>query len=147
MILTTWPDPGTLANIASVVTAFAVAMLVFRIQRELQMARELEINWLPWADWLLLGAALLSLLFVILPLVASHPTSWVHRILPPAACAAAVILIAGYAVAILAHYRLILKGGRTGPRTNPEPGERRVVFCTLAIATGMVIWTAYLHTP
>lgn len=146
MIQPSWPDSGTLASIAAVITAFAVAMLFFRIQRELQMANEFEINWIPWADWLLLGAAWLSLLFVILPLVAAHPTSLAYQVLPPSACAATATLVAGYTVAILAHYRLILGGNKAGPRVNPEPGERYVVTLTVAISIGVFVWTGYLHT-
>lgn len=145
MIQDSWPDSGTLAGIASIITVFAVAMLFFRIQRELQMAEELEINWIPWADWLLLGAAWLSLLFVILPLVAAHPSSLIHRTLPPAACGATAILVAGYTIAILAHYRLILGDDKTKSRTNPEPGERYVVIGTCVIAIGVFVWTGYLH--
>lgn len=146
MIQPSWPDSGTLASIAAVITAFTVAMLFFRIQRELQMADKFEINWIPWADWLLLGAAWLSLLFVILPLVAAHPTSFAYQVLPSAACAATVILVAGYTVAILAHYRLILGGSKGESRVNPELGERHVVTLTVVIAIGVFVWTAYQHT-
>lgn len=145
MIPHAWPDSGTLATIASVITAFAVAMLFFRIQRELQMAKELEINWIPWADWLLFGAAWVSVLLVILPLVAAHPDSSIYRLIPPAACGASSILVVGYTLAILAHYRLIFSGGRTGARSNPEPGERGVVFATLAVAAAEFLWALYLH--
>lgn len=141
-----WPDSSTLANIAAVITAFAVAMLFFRIQRELEMAEKSEINWMPWADWLLLGAAWLSLIFVILPLVSAHPTSLVYQVIPPAACAATAILVAGYSIAILAHYRLIFAAYAIGPRTNPEPGERYVVTLTALIALVAFVWTVYLHT-
>ena len=41
-----------------------------RIQRELRMNQCGEINWIPWADRLLLGAGWVSLLLVILPFVA-----------------------------------------------------------------------------
>ncbi len=141
----TFPDTGTLATIGSVITAFSVAMLVFRIQRELQMHERREINWLPCADWLLLGAGLVSLLAVILPLVSAHPTSTVHRLVPPAACSVAVVLVAGYTFGILAHYRLIFGGTRKGPRSNPEPGEKIVVVVTVVVAFVCVLWTVYLH--
>jgi hypothetical protein len=41
-----------------------------------------------------------------------------------AATTAAVVLTFGYVPTILAHYRLILRGRRRGPRKNPEPPER-----------------------
>ena len=144
-MLNVWPDSGTLATIASIITAFSVAMLFFRIQRELQMAKEMEINWIPWADWLLFGAAWVSVLFVILPLVAAHPDSPIYRLVPPAASGASSILVVGYTLAILAHYRLIFGGGRTGPRTNPEPGERGVVVATLVAAVAEFLWAFHLH--
>lgn len=142
---TAWPDSGTLATIASVITAFAVPMLFFRIQRELQMHEKLEINWIPQADWLLMAAAWVSMLFVVLPLVAFPPTSVVHRIVPPAACGAAALLVVGYTLAILAHYRLILGRRRDGPRTNPEPAERVVVIATVVTAFAASVWVAYAH--
>ncbi len=141
----TFPDTSTLATIASIITAFSVAMLVFRIQRELQMKERLESNWIPWADRLLLGAGLISLLAVILPLVSAHPTSDVYRLIPPAACSVVVILVAGYTFAILAHYRLFLGGRRKGSRENPEPGERIVVIATVIGALIGFAWTIYLH--
>jgi len=62
-------DRGTLATIASIISAFGVPMLYFRIERELRMRKKEEIVWLPAADWLLVGATLVSLLLVIVPLV------------------------------------------------------------------------------
>jgi hypothetical protein len=61
-------DASSLATTASIIAAFGIAMLFFRIQRELGMAERGEINWIPWADWLLVGATAVSLLLVILPL-------------------------------------------------------------------------------
>ncbi len=128
-------DTGTLATIASIISGFGVAMLFFRIQRELQMAGENEINWIPWADRLLIGATLISLLLVILPLVALPGTSLVVlSTLPRAACAAAPLMVGGYIIAILAHYRLLFGGTRQGPRVNPEPAERLVVWMSLILA-------------
>lgn len=48
-------DASSLATIASIISTFGVAMLLFRIQRELTMHEVGEINWIPWAgdscDW------------------------------------------------------------------------------------------------
>ena len=142
-----WPDTGTLASVASMIAAFGVAMLFFRIQRELQMQKAGELNWIPWADWLLLGSSLSALLLVILPLVASQPLSWAHRFLPGPACAAAVVLLAAYPVAILAHYQFIFAFGRTHPRINPEPSEKVVVLGALLVAAGTAFWAYTLRAP
>jgi hypothetical protein len=131
------PDPGTLSTVASITSGFGVAMLFFRIQRELQMGREGEIVWIPVADWLLVCATLVSLLLVILPLVALSPAAGVLNRLPQAACAASSILVAGYILSILAHYRLLFGRKRTGPRYNPEPAERVLVFTTAALAAAV----------
>ncbi|MGJ4917640.1 hypothetical protein [Bradyrhizobium oligotrophicum] len=133
-------DPATLAAIASIIAAFGVAMLFFRIQRELQMSAQDEIIWLPWADWLLVFATLVCLFFVILPLI-FQTTSRV----PTAAAGAATVLVGGYIFAILGHYRILFGRRRTGPRYNPEPAERVVVlvFSFLALvvfAARAVYW-------
>ena len=127
------PDVGMLSTIASIISAFGIAMLVFRIQRELEMHKAREINWIPNCDWLLVSATEISLLLVLLPLLVVPRTSrWIA--LPTAACASASVLVAGYIPAILAHYRLIFSGKRFGPRTNPEPSERLIVLATVAAA-------------
>ncbi|WP_155401825.1 hypothetical protein [Chromobacterium violaceum] len=141
-----WPDTGTLSTIASIIAAFGVAMLFFRIQRELQMQKRGELNWIPWADWLLLFASLLALLFVLLPLVAAHQTSWAYRFMPPSACAASIVLLAGYPIAILAHYQFIFAFGRTLPRVNPEPSEAAVVVSAVVIAIGVAYWAYVLRS-
>ena len=55
-------DTGTLATVASIISAFGAAMLFFRIQRELDMKKQGERIWLPVADWLLVAATVVSLL-------------------------------------------------------------------------------------
>jgi uncharacterized membrane protein len=128
------PDSDTLASIASIIAGFGVAMLFFRIQRELQMHKEGETIWIPHADWLLISATLVSLLLVILPLIAFDPSSSLQTRLPTAACAASALMVAGYIFGILAHYRLIFGKKRSGPRENPEPAERLLVFATVVMA-------------
>lgn len=140
-----WPDNGTLSTVASIIAAFGVTMLFFRIQRELQMQEVRELNWIPWADWLLLCASLAALLFVLLPLVASHQTSWAYRFLPPSACAASIVLLAAYPVAILAHYQFIFAFGRTLPRKNPEPSEAVIVVLAVVAAAGTAYWAYSLR--
>jgi hypothetical protein len=123
------PDAGMLTTVASIISALGGAMLVFRIQREIEMHKAGEITWIPKCDLLLIAATEISLLLVLLPsLVISHSSRWM--VLPAAACASTVILMAGYVPGILAHYRLILSGGRSGPRTNPEPSEFWIMLFT-----------------
>jgi uncharacterized membrane protein len=122
-------DPGTLATIASIIAAFGIAMLFFRIQRELSMSEKKERVWLPLADWLLVFATLISLLLVILPLLFE-----VRKEMPVAAAAAATILVAGYVPAILSHYRIVFGRHRQGQRDNPEPAEKVAVITFAVIA-------------
>ena len=143
-----WPDAATLATIASVIAAFSVTMVFFRVQREIDMGKEGEMNWMPWADRMLIAACSIALVFVLLPLVATKPVWPIYRMLPSAACAAAVVLLACYPFALLAHYRVILafkNGVGEGQRVNPEPGEELVVRFASAFATVAAVWTAYLH--
>lgn len=130
-------DASSLATIASIISTFGIAMLLFRIQRELAMRKAGEINWIPWADWLLIGATLVSFFLVILPMLLLKDGSSQWALLPPAAAAAACTLVAGYIPAILAHYRFIFSGNRTGDRANPEPSER--VVARLAAIAAFII--------
>jgi hypothetical protein len=140
-----WPDTGTLSTIAGIIAAFSVSMIFFRVQREIQMHGDGEINWVPWADRLLLLSSFLSLICVLLPLVAAHPSSWAYQRLPGPACAATVVLVAAYPAAILAHYRFILGCGREGERDNPEPAERWIVWFALASSLATAAWSYPLH--
>jgi glucan phosphoethanolaminetransferase (alkaline phosphatase superfamily) len=128
-------DYGTLANVASVTAAFGAAMLFFRIQRELHMNEKKETVWLPLADWLLVAATLICLLGVIVPIAFNL------RVTIAAACAvASVILVAGYILGIMAHYRILFGQMRKGPRINPEPAERVVVWLTTVVALAVFAW-------
>ncbi|WP_321864332.1 hypothetical protein [Burkholderia cenocepacia] len=142
-----WPDTGTLATIASVIMAFAAAMLFFRLQREHKMAEDGERNWIPWADRLLLGAGGISLVAVILPIVMFPPTWGINRVIAPAGGAASVVLIVGYVPSIFAHYRYLFGIGRfrEEPRDNPEPPEGMIVIATVVAALISAVVTAYLH--
>jgi uncharacterized membrane protein len=139
-------DIGTLGTIASVIAGFGTAILVFRLQRELQMQQETEVQWIPWADRLLILATLIALLLVLLPLVATTNRPGVMAHLPAAGCTAALILVAGYILAILAHYRLFLGAGRRGPRSNPEPAERVIVLAAGLIALLAFVWVLWHYS-
>jgi hypothetical protein len=144
-------DPGTLANIASVIGAFGAAMLFFRIQRELHMEGQGERIWLPLADWLLVAATLLCLLLVIIPLVSVSSAPATYR-LPAAASGSAAILVAGYVLAILAHYRILFARQwlfwgrrREGLYDNPEPSERILCIIASALALLFFAWRLFFQ--
>jgi hypothetical protein len=137
-------DSGTLSTVASIIAGFGVAMLFFRIQRELHMGERDETVWIPQADWLLIAATLISIVLVILPLVSLDLRGSKVAKLPYSACAASSVLLAGYVLSILAHYRLLFGRKRSGPRDNPEPAERRLVVLTSVIA--MAVFVAVLIT-
>ena len=126
-------DVGILGTIASVIAGFGGAMLLFRVHHQLQVQKESEPLWISWADRLLILATLVALLLVLLPLVATTNRPGVMAHLPAAGCTAALILMAGYILAILAHHRLFFGAGRSGPRGNPEPAERVIVLLTVLI--------------
>lgn len=122
-------DHGALATIASIVAAVGTLVLSFRIQGERAG--------ISWADRLLIGATLSCLWLVILPLVSlPHPWPWAVA-LERAAGTAGVILLSGYLVALLAHYRLLSSGKQAGSPGNPEPAERMAFWITLVVAAAV----------
>ncbi len=127
-------DSSTLSQVASIIAGFGVAMLFFRIQRELEMRKKGEPVWIPFSDQLLIYATLLSLFFVILPIIMTQQTTIIVVRLSRAACAAAVVMLGGYIPGILAHYRLIWRVHLASPRQNPEPIERVIVVAAVILA-------------
>ena len=113
------PDTGTLATVASIVSAAGVTMLYFRIQREAEIQRRGEPTWIPVADRLLLGATFTAIVVVLLPIL-FFDSRFLGRRVPTAGCAAALIALGGYVLALLAHYRLMFGSRRAGPRENPR---------------------------
>ncbi len=122
-------QPEAYVSVASIISGFGVTVLMFRLQRELHVQEKYPDwpNWLAWADYLVLASVSLSLLLVVLPLAASEQAG--ERVLAVAAgsCAAAVILLAAYPLAILDHYRIELGSKRQGDRQKGEPVERLIV--------------------
>jgi hypothetical protein len=149
-------DAATLTTVASIIAAFGIAMLFFRIQRELYLVEQWmkertsssqseqsvdkPIIWLAFADWLLVGATLICLLLVILPITFSLGLR-----LPAAASAAAIIMVAGYVFAILGHYRIVFGQNRSGGRSNPEPWE--LFFVTLVLVVALAAFVLRLMRP
>lgn len=121
-----------LGTVASIVTAAGVTMLFFRVQREADMKRRGQRNWIPVADWLLLGATFAAIVLVLLPILL-FDSEFLGRRVPTAGCVAALVALGGYAPALLAHYRL-LGSKRVGPRSNPEPPEGQIVIGATTVA-------------
>jgi hypothetical protein len=125
--------PGDLIAVAAIVLGFGVVVVMFRVQREIEMQTKGEQTWIARSDYLVLFSIVLSALFVLLPILAIPG----YRFTVPlarAGCVAAVILEVGYIPAILAHYRLGFGKNRSGPRDNPEPMERLVIWATTIFA-------------
>ena len=126
-------DTSALLTVAGIIAAVGFAVFVARIQRELQMREKGERTWIPWADWLAFGSTLLSMVVVAALLIdtksKSAPSLWARPLL-----SASVVLVVGYAPAVLAHYRLLFSGRDIGPRVNPEPAERWLVYATVILA-------------
>jgi len=136
------PDPAILATVASIISFLGAIMLFLRIQRELKVTEQNEDIRIPWADWLLIGAALTSLILVILPIMAIGPESRLVMKVSIAGCSASTALVAGYFPSILAHYRLFFGKSRLGARENPEPAEKLLVRLTLAVSVLLFIVAA-----
>jgi hypothetical protein len=139
-------DTQTLGTVASIITTGGVTMLFFRVQREQEMKRRGEPNWIPVADWLLLGAAVTAIVLVLMPLLLSDSEFFGRRV-PTAGCAAALVALVGYVPALLAHYRLAFgTAGRTHARGNPEAPEGEIVVGTTAVAVVLFVVSLILVT-
>jgi hypothetical protein len=123
----------TLVTVAGIVVAFALPVLIFRVQREVDMEAKAERIWLPWADRLLLVAMSVSLVVIALGVVQPHTSQGTYLAMS-AVSLGNLVLIFAYPFAVLAHYRIILGGGRTEPRENPEPWERNLVVVATVLA-------------
>ena len=129
-------QPEGYLSVASILSGFGVTVLMFRIQRELDV-RERHPDWPNWlarADYLILASIFVSLLLVVLPIVSIEDPGEVVLAFSAGSCAAAVVLLAAYPLAILDHYRIELGAKRKGKRNKGEPGETIIVIVGAAIA-------------
>ena len=126
-------------TIAGILAGFGITVLMFRIQRELHVREKHPgwPNWLAWADYLVFGAILLSLIFVVLPLSALGDSNAVLAVAAGSSGAAAV-LMAAYPFAILDHYRIEIGAHRKRDRDKGEPIEKVIVVCAVAVAAAVL---------
>ena len=124
------------------VVGLSFTILIFRIKREIDMAEKGETTWIAFSDWLVAIALIVAGLFVLVPLLASDAAG--RGRLPLSALVFAVVMVLGWVPAILAHYRLIFRGKRTGPRDNPEPAEGAIVLVVVLLSAVAFTVTYYL---
>src|SRR5262245_26818664 len=102
-----------LITAASIIAGFGVTVLMFRLQRELHISDEnwrenkRTPTWIPPADYLVILAITISLLFGVLPLLMSPENTAASLRLPATAVAATTVLLTGYVPSILAHYHFV----------------------------------------
>lgn len=96
-------DVSALLTVAGIIAAVGFAVLLARIQRELHMKEKGERTWIPWADWLAFGSTFLSMVVVAVVLIDRDSSSFLSTWLRPI-LSASVVLVVGYAPAVLAHY-------------------------------------------
>jgi hypothetical protein len=137
-------SPQPYLTVASILSGFCISVFMFRVQRELGVRDRFpdEPNWLAWADYLIITAFVLSLTFVVLPLVAiPKPSRYVFSI-AAASCAAASILLLAYPFAILDHYRIEIGAWRTRQGEKPQARHKgepieRVIVVTAGLVAAM----------
>ncbi|HEY2773877.1 MAG TPA: hypothetical protein VGK20_07480 [Candidatus Binatia bacterium] len=128
-------DARVLVTVASIVSAFALTTMMFRIQRELAQREQGLPTYIAWSDWLLLSAMVGCMLFVVVPLVSTEQLPPLLLRVPGAFCCAAAFLVVGYIFGILAHYRLLFwRGHGKTPHVPGEPAERVIVVFFGAVA-------------
>ena len=133
-------------TVASILSVFGIAILMFRIDRELYMQERHpdRPSWLAWADYLVLVSIMISLLLVVFPLAALPSPGKKMLAFAAGGCASSAILLAAYPLAILDHYRIGIGASRTGERNKGEPIEKVLVlgaaFLAVAVFAGVVAW-------
>lgn len=140
-------NPTDLIAVSAIVVGFSMTAIMFRIQRELYVREtlKLDILWLAWADYLVLGSIFLAVFGATVPLLLWPATTNALTALAAASCAAALVLQAGYIPSILAHYRIELSARRKGPRAKGEPVERLFVVGSSIVASSVFAVTLLLH--
>lgn len=139
--------PQPYLTVASILSGFCISVFMFRVQRELLVRDRYpdQMNWLAWADYLIVSAIVLSLALVVLPLVAiPQPSRFVFSV-AAGTCAAACVLLIAYPFAILDHYRIEIGTWRTRHGESPqtrhkgEPIERVIVVIAAITAAAAFV--------
>lgn len=95
-------DLGTVWSAAGVVVAFQVAAYTLRISREIQVASEDDLTWLPPADLLNVLSMTVTMIGVfVMPVLGLVGSRFAER-----AFGLSVLLLVGYAGALAGHYEM-----------------------------------------
>jgi len=129
--------PAEVISASAIVAGFGVTAIMFRVQRELYVLEVLEVGiaWLAWADYLVVISVALAVFGSTLPLLIFPVVGRSIMAIAASSCAAALVLLAGYVPAILAHYRIELGARRKGAREKGEPIERWIVIASCICAS------------
>lgn len=129
------PNAETLATVASIVAAVGTAALFFRIPREIKMMEKGQPTWIAGCDWLAIAATLVAVIFGLLPVLLFHGCELLGRRIPTAACAASLTALAGYPLALPAHYGLLFRKGRKWKQVEPLECMIMVIAAVLAVVS------------
>ncbi len=129
---------------AGIIFAFQIQMVRWRIDREIAMEAESERVWLPLCDYLnLLSMATTAFVVFVLPIVFLKVNGGASSIaFAKYGVGLTAILLIGYLVALMAHYRLFVAG--RGPRPPVTLQELVAVGITIfvALAYMFAVWGA-----
>lgn len=132
-------DVNTLVQVAGIVVGFAATTFVFRLNRELEFAEKGLRSWIPGADWLLMSATFICVIFIILPIMWHDPVPEGTMRVARVGCAASFIMMAGWFPAILAHYGWLPSTKRSNPPKQVESIETGIILVTIATAVAFSI--------
>jgi hypothetical protein len=119
---------------AAVLIGFQVTGFLWRLQREMEMAKRRKTNWFPPADYLNLFSLLATVLVFVLPITSLASSRAAATLL-----GLSVILFGGYPFALVGHYGLLFNRGR--PRL---PGEYVTLQEGIAVAMTFLAASLYL---
>jgi hypothetical protein len=145
--------PQPYLTVAGLISGFGVTVFMFRIQRELQVRNQHPDwpNWLAWADYLVLGAIVIAIVFVVQPLMFFQEPGVRVYAFARGGCAAASLLMLAYPFAILDHYRIeigawrIARGEKPTARHKGEPIEK-VITIVAALGAAALFLTIVLSS-
>lgn len=127
---------------AGIVFAFQIQMVRWRIDRELRMEAESERVWFPLCDWLNLLSMMVTAAFVFVLPMLGWPTTDGALVLARTGFGLSVVLLIGYLLALIGHYRLFFP--RKGPRPLSTLQEWSAVIVTLIFAALYVAHSGFV---